>query len=110
MRENLEDSHAPELGSDYESACISGAAMWILCAGQRLWREIVQCPQTDNPRAEKTWRPGSLYQGPAFGLERWRFWEKAFVVAAENTNISAECQQLASRAADLMNILERTSL
>lgn len=110
MRENLEDSHAPELGSDYESACISGAAVWILCAGQRLWTEIVHCPPSATPGADKMWGPGSLYQGPVFGLGRWKFWEKAFAVAAENDKLSEECQKLASRAADLMSVIEQASL
>lgn len=110
MRENLEDGYAPGLGPNHESACVSGAAVWMLCSGQRLWIEIVECPRTENPRADKTWRPGALYQGPVFGLERWRFWEKAFAVAAANNMLSDECQQLASRAADLTNVIERTSL
>ncbi|PWY80791.1 hypothetical protein BO94DRAFT_602115 [Aspergillus sclerotioniger CBS 115572] len=44
MKENLEDVVT---GNRY-SGCVSAAAMWILCAGQWLFIQIVQAPEEDD--------------------------------------------------------------
>ncbi|RAL02564.1 DUF3632 domain-containing protein, partial [Aspergillus ibericus CBS 121593] len=102
MKDNLED----EPSDDMYSACVSAAAMWILCAGQWLFVRAVQAPEEDED-APRLWNTGSRYHGPIFGMERWNFWQKAFEAAAEREIAAAECRSLASKAKDLMSAIAK---
>ncbi|PYI00215.1 hypothetical protein BO78DRAFT_439585 [Aspergillus sclerotiicarbonarius CBS 121057] len=97
MADNLED----EPSDDTYSACVSDAAVWILCAGQWLFIQIFQASEEDED-APQLWRTGSRYNGPIFGMERWNFWQTAFAAAAESKVANAECRMLATKAKDFM--------
>jgi hypothetical protein len=102
MKESLEE----DVEDDYYSGCISAAAMWILCAGQTLFVEIVQSPRKIEADEEhNSFRPGPLFTGPTFGLERWEFWQRAFAAALEKQAASDECKRLARKATDLMGAI-----
>lgn len=85
--------------------------MWILCAGQNLFVQVVQVPIASSIREEKgSMKPGPLFIGPSFGLERWRFWKNALAAAIEREGAGDECKRLAHRAVDLMDAIERNML
>ncbi|CRG86319.1 hypothetical protein PISL3812_03324 [Talaromyces islandicus] len=105
MRDNLEEEHND---GEYSNDAISSSAMWIICAGQWLFNELVQFPRNINDEYyESAWKVGPLYQGPIIGLERWKFWQKAFTVAAESSNANDECKKNALKAANLMEVIAR---
>jgi hypothetical protein len=82
--------------------------MWILCEGQTLFVEIVQSPrriEADEEYKYNSFRPGLLFTGPIFGLERWEFWQKAFAAALEKQAASDECKRLVRKAPDLMGAI-----
>jgi hypothetical protein len=107
MRDSLEDDHSAE----YYSESISGAAMWILCAGQWLFTEVVHVrrPPAEITAEEQSWRNGLLYTGPILGLERWKFWQKGFTVAAESEHATEECKRLSLKAANLMRAISQNN-
>lgn len=47
-------------------------------------------------------KPGPLFSGPMFGLERWEFWHEAFIAVPDKKGASDECKRLAGKAAHLM--------
>jgi hypothetical protein len=105
MRDALEED---ENDDQIYSCLVRSAALWILFSGQNLFVQIVQVPMSFNTEGGKTsTRAGSLYDGPNFGLERWRFWKKALAVAIERQGSNEECKRLASKAMDLMGAIER---
>lgn len=101
LRANLEESHS----ENAYSGRISGAAVWILYAGQWLFTEIVECPRLLTPENKRFWGVGSLYTGPILGLVRWKFWHKGFAAATENRRASDESRQIAQKAVDLMDAI-----
>lgn len=102
IRDGLEDDHDR---GEYYSEYINAAAMWILCSGQLLFDEVVQFPREDGE--EKVWMGGPLYTGPVIGLERWKFWQKAFTAAAESAATDSESKGNALKAASLMDAIAR---
>ncbi|KZF26977.1 hypothetical protein L228DRAFT_265324 [Xylona heveae TC161] len=96
------------IGDEADSCFFSGAAMWILLAGQTLFVQTVQAPKEIEPDFKNSYNGGPLYTGPALGLERWRFWQKAFDAVSDREGITDECKKLAGKAAELMATLERT--
>jgi hypothetical protein len=102
----MRDAVEEEIKDDGVFNCfVSAAAMWILCAGQTVFEMVVQLPKRREDGQE--YATGPLFQGPKLGLERWKFWKKSFLVAAERTGADEECERLARRAADLMDSIER---
>jgi hypothetical protein len=53
-------------------------------------------------------KQGKLYSGPVLGTERWKFWKQALSIAVGKTDISEDSRRLASKAADLMDVMEKT--
>lgn len=106
MRENLEDDDYDE---EYYNDSINASAMWIICAGQWLFDQFVQYPRNidGDEHYESSWRGGSQYKGPLMGLERWKFWQKAFTAAAESSKANDECKTNALKAANLMDVISR---
>lgn len=100
LRDNIEEEKTEECYSEI----ISATSMWILCAGQWLFTEIMY-PRETSEDDEKAWRGGPLYTGPILGLERWKFWQKAFAAAAESQHANEECKKLALKAVDLMGAI-----
>lgn len=109
---DMQDSLETEFTNDgLYSTYVSGAAMWFLCAGQWLFDQIVHVRRSPQEirRAGKCWDTGELYQGPKLGLERWKFWQKAFTVAAESARTTEECKRLALKAANIMRALSENN-
>ena len=91
-----------------QNCLISASAVWVLYCGQSLFVRIVQVPKTLIGDGERNSRkPGPLFNGPIYGLERWKFWGKALAVAVESEELNEESRILASKAVDLMNAIER---
>ncbi|QGA17132.1 hypothetical protein EYB26_004802 [Talaromyces marneffei] len=105
MRDNLEEDDESDL--EHYSEYISCAAMWILCSGQWFFTEMVYVQRSPADLAEvgPSWRTGSLYKGPILGLERWKFWQKAFIAAAESVHANEECKTLSLKSANIMQAL-----
>jgi hypothetical protein len=104
IRDGLEDDYDR---GEYYSEFISAAAMWIICSGQLLFDEIVQFPVEISEDEKKAWGAGPLYTGSIIGLERWRFWQKAFTAAAESVTVDNEGKANALKAANLMGAIAR---
>jgi hypothetical protein len=106
MRDNLEDDGDKE---EYHNDAFSASAMWIICAGQWLFDQLVQFPRNidDDEYYESAWSGGPSYKGPIIGLERWKFWQKAFTAAAESSMANDECKKNALKAANLMDVIAR---
>jgi hypothetical protein len=104
IKDGLEDDYDR---GQYYSEFISAAAMWIICSGQLLFDEIVQFPVEITEYKAKAWNTGPLYTGPIIGLERWRFWQKAFSAAAESVKVDNEGKANALKAANLMDVIAR---
>jgi hypothetical protein len=104
LRDGLEEDYDR---GEYYSEYVSAAAMWILCSGQLLFDEILQFPKETGEFEEKAWKGGPLYHGPIIGLERWKFWQKAFTAAAESSNANHECKTNALKAANLMDAIAK---
>jgi hypothetical protein len=105
IRDALEEG---ENDDQVYSYLVSSAAVWILFSGQNLFVRIVQVPMSVSTEGElASSRGGSLFDGHNLGLERWRFWKKAFAVAIERQGSNEECKRLSSKAMDLMGAIER---
>lgn len=106
MRENLETQCKKEAYSEL----VNGAAVWIICAGQWVFNEIVQYPPILDGWFEKAWSNGPLYAGPIVGIKRWKFWKKGFLAAEQSASANDECKKNARKAYDLMNVIERSCM
>ncbi|KAJ5105186.1 hypothetical protein NUU61_002533 [Penicillium alfredii] len=106
MCETLEENSS-ENPENY-SERISGATVWFLYPAPCLFRTVVQEPPAED-ETDSSFSCGLFYTGPTLGMERWRFWQKA-LVAVEGSRANAECQQLAPKAADVMEPLVQHSL
>ncbi|KAJ5109438.1 hypothetical protein N7456_006113 [Penicillium angulare] len=102
-----------EADVDYEnndplySGRIAEATMWIIYAGQWLFKELVQSPCAREPSDKGAFLPGPLYSGSILGITRWLFWKKVLEVARESTRVSDETRRLTTKAVDFMNALEQ---
>ncbi|KAI9762428.1 MAG: hypothetical protein M4579_000404 [Chaenotheca gracillima] len=90
-------------------AYVSAAAQWIFWYGQSLFKQVLfAVPESDL----RLWSPGDLYDGKAdLSLDRWHFWRDGYKAVAsgqrgEEQGFGQECQDLAARAADIMDCLE----
>lgn len=109
---DMQDSLESEITNDGRyNRCISGASMWFLCAGQWLFDQIVHVRRSPEEikEAGACWKTGGLYQGPELGIERWKFWQKGFTVAAESARTTEECRKLARKAANIMHALSENN-
>ncbi|KAG4437864.1 hypothetical protein IFR05_006666 [Cadophora sp. M221] len=100
MREAFRTSSPSSLGEAVFSCHIANAAQWIIHSGQALFH-IVRFPEktSDTPGAEQ------------LDLDNWRLWKNGFKEAGKMEHgIKDESKQLAVKAADLMDVLERTML
>lgn len=106
IKEGLEE----ESNADNYNGNISAAAMWIFCAGQWLWKEVLHPPRESSDEGSGIWSSGEAYTGPLHGLERWKFWHKAFIAVEDNKFATDKCKMLATRAANLMGSIADNSL
>ena len=118
LRDGLEESHEKENDRGIRDAYVMAAAQYILCYGQSFFRSLLlEGSNRSGPNEVKAWSPGPLYSGKAaLSIDRWRFWRDRFKVYAslaqepDRSRIgpcSEECQCLAQKAAEMMDILER---
>ena len=101
----------------WERDCYAmSAAQWILWYGQSLFKMILysQFEEEDAMAVNGgAWRLGSHYEGPQLvvrSVERWRFWKGRFDAIESDTQASDECRKLASKAAGLMEAIQRALL
>ena len=131
MREAFETTHEKELGKEADaegrrrirSAYVSGAAQWILWHGLGTFKFILFYPSTEVSKDNSTsWRLGPCYSGAhissddpkaPLSIHRWQFWKDSFRAVASQGEESGEedytqeCKNLASKAAEIMNVLEK---
>lgn len=102
----LEDD---DLDVDSLSLNIPGAAVWVLYAGELIWKleRVWGHPPEDrlayDTRGTRRW-PEPKKNG--FCVERWTLWRDQFQVMADTEGVSFEAQDLASRAAEQMRWIE----
>jgi Protein of unknown function (DUF3632) len=101
MRDGLETEHGFRLYRDW----IYGATMWIFCAGQWVFERVVQYPKPIDEWIARAYKVGPLHTGPIFGMERWKFWQKAFEAAAESAPADDECRKNVLKVANLMDAI-----
>ncbi|KAB8228020.1 hypothetical protein BDV23DRAFT_189353 [Aspergillus alliaceus] len=105
MRENLEEGRSEDIYSE----CICGSAVWILCAGQWLFNQVVREPiEIDN--GDRSLQGGRLYTGPELGMERWNFWQTTFAAAVEGDKANDEAKALARKCVNVMECLARDAM
>lgn len=105
LRETLETQLRKDNLESYD-CLVSASALWILCAGQFLFEEIVTCPRPIQPGDQKL-LGGPLYTGPWLGMERWKWWQKALAVIAAEEQAGEECLKLVNKAVDFMDAILR---
>ncbi|KAI9750028.1 MAG: hypothetical protein M4579_006634 [Chaenotheca gracillima] len=98
-----------------EEAYVLVAAQYILWDGHSLFRQILVLRQGDfdiDASDLRAWTPGPLYRGkPYLTVDRWHFWRDGYrAVAAEKKEerYSQECRDVATKAANLMEALEKS--
>jgi hypothetical protein len=109
MNRTFDESHEKET-SDIRDAWIMGAAQWILWSGQSLLRLHLD-------PIGKLRHKGTLIQNidviittKPITLQTWHRWTFEFRKAAESDEYGKECRDVAKRAADLMEALEKAML
>lgn len=91
-------------------AWVLGAAQWILWFGQGLFKQVL-CP--DHPHAHDTARVeggrGDIRaSAPGYAtLRQWTEWKRGFTAFAGLEGTGHECGRVASKAADMMEVLEK---
>lgn len=106
MRENIET----ECKAEGYSNLVNAAAVWIICAGQWIFNEVVQYPPVLDDWFEKACSNGPLYTRPIVGIQRWKFWKKSLQVAEQSVSADDECKRNARKAYDLMDVIERSCM
>ena len=88
---------------------VLAAAQWILWYGQSLFESILWHNESVEADNVKEWKFGQWYKGKGLlDRSRWDFWKTGFQQAADNDGYSAECRDVASRAAKLMQVIGKT--
>ncbi|KAK1766792.1 hypothetical protein QBC33DRAFT_88849 [Phialemonium atrogriseum] len=78
----MKDALEHDVKDDEVYIClVSAASMYILCSGQALFVQLIQAVVQIWPEGAEIRKPGPLFSGASFGLERWEFWKGAFVAA-----------------------------
>ncbi|KAK3314884.1 hypothetical protein B0H66DRAFT_563870 [Apodospora peruviana] len=92
----------------YTDLSVSTAALRVLYGGQTLYIQAVEAPVTEDSNSAH-FKPGKLYKGPQFGIERWAFWKEALKAAGEKPEekMSEQSRKLAAAAAELMEAIEK---
>lgn len=96
----FEESHEKET-SDIRDAWIMGAAQWILWSGQSLLKLNLDTINKIPPKSV-----GVIYTKP-ITLDTWHTWTVECRKVAESDEFGEECRDVAKRAADLMEALEK---
>ncbi|TVY84807.1 hypothetical protein LSUE1_G000835 [Lachnellula suecica] len=79
-----------------QEAWILGAAQWVLWNGQSLFKVLLY------PGDQEKQETGE------FELEHWHLWRDGFNEAAASERFGEECRSVARRAAEIMDILEKS--
>ena len=112
MRDAFEESSANREKWEADSYTMA-AAQWILFYGQGIFKMILN-PAGIDSETDTVWRFGRHFSGSEKlkpgSVERWRFWQSCFDAAAKDDSSSKECQDLARRAADLMDAIAKSML
>ncbi|KAL1872447.1 hypothetical protein VTK73DRAFT_1525 [Phialemonium thermophilum] len=112
MRDAFEEDRRP--GDDeaiLRGAYVLGAAQWILWGGARLYQEIILPSYDLDDDLIRSWRHGPLYKAAGLlDIHRWLFWKDGFRAAAVDESLNADCKEVAAKAAEFMDALERSSL
>ena len=121
LRDGLEETHDKENEKGVRDAYILAAAQWILWFGQTLYKSLLLASSSSKNsglKEERAWRPGPMYSGKAvLSIDRWHFWIDRFIVYGSSSEkpdrsvlgpCSEECQRLARKAAEMMDVLERS--
>ncbi|OJJ51771.1 hypothetical protein ASPZODRAFT_163556 [Penicilliopsis zonata CBS 506.65] len=108
FRELLEEEAAYKHNAALYSASMAGASVWIIYAGQSLFKEVVHSPRASSLN-ETSWRTGTLYDGPILGFPRWSFWRKTLDAARESPRVGDDTRVLTQKAVELMDVLERAN-
>ncbi|KAL4779625.1 hypothetical protein BJX76DRAFT_361605 [Aspergillus varians] len=78
------------------STAITSASLWFLCAGQWLFSELVLYPSYPDVKHP-------------LGIEQWLYWKQTLNAKAQGGQIDDEARELALKAVDFMNALERST-
>jgi hypothetical protein len=84
---------------------IIGAAQWIVWNGQGLFKMILQHDGTSTATFSDEKKPPESQQ---LTLELWESWVVGFNKAAMDEKVGEEASDLAQRASEIMQVLEKT--
>ncbi|KAL3478860.1 hypothetical protein BJX99DRAFT_256067 [Aspergillus californicus] len=104
LRDFLEEPYG--MGDSNAIICTS---IWMLFAGHYIFREVVCDPAPLDEETERLFRRGKQYDGPIFGIERWRYWQTTLAaqIEAGGVDINEEAQNLGRKAVDIMAATDR---
>lgn len=91
---------------------VLAAAQWILLYGQSLFKQVRFAGEVSGEDLRR-WSPGPKYKGGAeLTLRRWRFWRDRYKAIASSSEedeqrYGEECKNVATKAAALMDALEK---
>ncbi|KFY63057.1 hypothetical protein V496_04219 [Pseudogymnoascus sp. VKM F-4515 (FW-2607)] len=109
MSRTFEESHEKET-SDIRDAWIMGAAQWILWSGQSLIKlhldPIGKIRHIGTPLQDID----VIVTTKPITLDMWHTWTVEFQKASESDEFGEECRDVAKRAANLMEALEKAML
>ena len=110
MEITFEEDHNKE-ASTVRDAWVMGAAKWIIWGGQSLLKLHLdpgdEMVPTGTPSKSELERIMNLKR---ITLHTWHTWTSEFRKAAESDGFGDECRDVAKRAADLMEVLEKAML
>ncbi|OBT80655.1 hypothetical protein VF21_00499 [Pseudogymnoascus sp. 05NY08] len=109
MSRTFEGSHENET-SDIRDAWIMGAAQWILWTGQSLIKLHLDPIGQMRHKGTPIQNIEVIITTKPITLQMWHTWTSEFRKASESDQFGEECRDVAKRAADLMEALEKAML
>lgn len=94
--------------STVRDAWVLGAAQLILWYGQGLFKLILLPEELEPDYTVPSWLGAEPDARGPLTLKTWLVWREGFLDASESSNYGAECREVAKKAADIMDTLEKS--
>lgn len=109
MRRAFEESHEKE-STEIQDAWVMGTAQWILWTGQSLIKLHLDPIGRFRHKGTPIQNIDVIITTKPISLDMWHTWMNEFRKAAESDEFGEECREVAKRAANLMEVLEKSML
>ncbi|KFY34462.1 hypothetical protein V494_06758 [Pseudogymnoascus sp. VKM F-4513 (FW-928)] len=106
MARTFGESHEKET-SEIRDAWVMGAAQWVLWSGQSIFKLHLGPVRQLRHRDTSIQDTNQITNTAPITLQSWHKWTSEFRKAAESDGFGEECRDVARRAADLMEALEK---